>query len=58
LRLGIQALLKVRFGAESMSLMKDMETIKDVTKLEQMQQALTNVETLDEVRKLLNSWKN
>ncbi len=58
LRLGIQALLKVRFGAESMSLMKDMETIKDVTKLEQIQQALTSVEKLDEVRKLLNSWNN
>ncbi len=52
LRMGIEALLDVRFGAEGLKLMPEIHEIHEEEKLEAILQALKTATSLDEVRRL------
>jgi hypothetical protein len=52
LRLGIESLLKVRFGDEGLRLMPEIEQIHEEEKLQAIRKALETPASLDEVRRL------
>jgi hypothetical protein len=52
IRLGIEALLRVRFGDEGLKLMPEIQAIHEQEKLEAILKALETADNLDEVRRL------